>query len=443
MAKRIRFLCAALLILLPVLAAAQSRPVVLKAATVLDGKGQIIHNTTIVVEGSKIARIGGTAPAGASIYDLTGLTVMPGWIDTHSHIYHHFYNDRYAGKDEPPLHAMLSAVDNAVATLDAGFTTIQSPGANEDKDLREAIARGLIPGPRILTSLEALYDTSGPPEKIRQLVRERKQQGADFIKIFASASIREGGKQTMTDAQIQAACGEAKAQGMRVIVHAHSDSSARAAVLAGCTSIEHGAYLTDPVFDLMVQHGIYYDPNIGLVLQNYFDNKAKYIGIDNYNEQGFAFMQKGIQIVLDTFKKSLTHKGLKIVYGTDANAGAHGRNYEEFVRRVREGGQDPMAAIVSATSLSAESLGLDKQIGSIAPGMEADIIATDGDPLQDITAVRRVTFVMKGGKVFENLARGSKSSESKRVSTTPTRNLPSTAALRAGAARVGDPGGSR
>jgi imidazolonepropionase-like amidohydrolase len=381
---------------------------------VLDGKGQIIRNTIIVVEGSKIARVGGAVPAGASIYDLTSLTVMPGWIDTHSHIYHHFYHDRYAGSDEPPVHAMLSAADNAVATLNAGFTTIQSPGANEDKDLREAIARGIVPGPRILTSLEALYDTSGPPEKIRQLVRERKQQGADFIKIFASASIRDGGKQTMTDAQIQSACSEAKAQGMRVIVHAHSDASARPAILAGCSSIEHGAYLTDPVFDLMVQHGTYYDPNIGLVLQNYFDNKAKYIGIDNYNEQGFAFMQKGIQIVLDTFKKSLTHKGLKIVYGTDANAGAHGRNYEEFVQRVRAGGQDPMEAIVSATSLSAESLGLEKHVGSIGAGMDADIIATDGNPLQDITAVRRVVFVMKGGKVFENLAPGSKTSEAKK-----------------------------
>jgi imidazolonepropionase-like amidohydrolase len=333
---------------------------------------------------------------------------MPGFIDTHSHIYHHFYHDRYAGADEPPAHAMLAAVDNAIATLNAGFTTIQSPGAVEDKDLREAIARGLIPGPRILTSLEPLYDTSGPPEKIREVVRERKQQGADFIKIFASASIREGGKQTMSDAQIQAACDEAKRQGLRVIVHAHSDSSARAATLAGCTSIEHGAYLTDPVFDLMVQHGTYYDPNIGLVLQNYFDNKAKYIGIGNYNEEGFAFMQKGIQIVLDTFKNSLTHKGLKIIYGTDANAGAHGRNYEEMVRRVQAGGQDAMAAIISATSLSAQSLGLAGQIGTIAPGMEADIIATDGNPLADITAVRRVVFVMKGGKVYENLAPASK-----------------------------------
>jgi len=191
MARVIRFLCSAVLLLTPALVSAQSRPIVLKTATVVDGKGQIIRDTTIVVEGSKIVRLGGPLPAGASTYDLTGLTVMPGWIDTHSHIYHHFYHDRYAGSDEPPVHAMLSAVDNAVATLDAGFTTIQSPGAAEDKDLREAIGRGLIPGPRILTSLEALVDTGGPPEKIRQLVRERKQQGADFIKIFASASIRD------------------------------------------------------------------------------------------------------------------------------------------------------------------------------------------------------------------------------------------------------------
>jgi imidazolonepropionase-like amidohydrolase len=408
MVRAIGFLCSIILLVIPGVAIAQSGPVALKAATVLDGKGQIIRNTVIVVLGSKIVRLGGAVPAGATLYDLTGLTVMPGWIDTHSHIYHHFYHDRYAGPDEPPAHAMLGAVDNAVATLNAGFTTIQSPGAVEDKDLREAIARGLIPGPRILTSLEPLYDNSGPPEKIRELVRERKQQGADFIKIFASASIREGGKQTMTDAQIQAACGEAKVQGMRVIVHAHSDSSARAAVLAGCTSIEHGAYLTDPVFDLMVQHGTYYDPNVGVVLQNYFDNKSKYLGIGNYNEEGFAFMQRGIQIVLDTFKRSLMHKGLKIVYGTDANAGAHGRNYEEFVRRVQAGGQDAMAAIISATSLSAESLGLQNQIGTIASGLDADIIATDGNPLQDITAVRRVVFVMKGGRVYENLAPGSK-----------------------------------
>lgn len=387
---------------------AQERPIVLKAATVLDGRGGTLHDTIIVVEGQKIARIGGAIPAGAIVYDLSALTVTPGWIDTHAHIWWHFDNGRLAGRNEAPVHGMLHAVDNAVLTLDAGFTTIQSPGSPQDKDLREAIARGILPGPRLLTSLEPLTEASGPPEKLRELVRERKQEGADFIKLFASKSIREGGQQTMTDEQLQAACGEAKALGLRTIVHAHSAESAKAATLAGCTSIEHGAYVTDDVFALMAQHGTYYDPNIGLVLQNYLENKDKFLGIGNYNEQGFAFMEKGIVIVRDTFKKALKHKDLKIVYGTDAVAGAHGRNYEEFIARVRDGGQDPMAALVSATSISAESLGLQDQIGAIAPGMDADIIAMDGNPLTDVTAARRVAFVMKGGKVYENLAANAK-----------------------------------
>jgi imidazolonepropionase-like amidohydrolase len=391
--------------------AAQDRPVVLKTSTLFDGQGKTLHNTIIVVEGSKITRVGGTAPSGAITYDLTALTVSPGWIDTHSHIVNHFDNhDRLAGREEPASEASWHVVENAVLTLDAGFTTIQSPGAMEDKDLRDAIARGGFPGPRILTSLEALTETSGDAARLRELVRERKQQGADFIKIFASKSIREGGAQTLSDAQLQAACGEAKTLGLRTIVHAHSPESAKAATLAGCTSIEHGAYVTDQVFDLMAQHGTYYDPNIGLVLQNYLETKPKYFGIGNYNEEGFAFMEKGVAIVRDTFKKALTHKNLKIIYGTDANAGAHGQNYREFIVRVRDGGQDPMVALISATSLSAESLNMGNQIGSIAPGMQADIVAFDGNPLQDVTAAGRAVFVMKGGKVYENLARGSKSS---------------------------------
>lgn len=405
---RLARLLLSVIVLTPAVAFSQSHPIILRASTVLDGKGQTLTNTILIIEATKIIRIGGAAPSGAITYDLTGLTVTPGWIDTHAHLIWHFDNGRLAGKDEPPTQAMLHAVDNAVLTLDAGFTTIQSPGSPEDKDLRDAIARGILSGPRILTSLEPLTEQSGPPEKLRELVRERKQQGADFIKLFASKSIREGGTQTMTDAQLQAACGEAKSLGLRTIVHAHSPESAKAATLAGCTSIEHGAYATDEVFDLMAKHGTYYDPNIGLVLQNYLENKEKFLGIGNYNEQGFAFMEKGKAIVLDTFKKALKHKDLKIIYGTDAVAGAHGRNYEEFVVRVRDGGQDPMAALISATSLSAESLGLANTTGSIAPGMDADIVAFDGNPLQDVSAARRAVFVMKAGKVFLNLARNSK-----------------------------------
>lgn len=382
---------------------AQDHPIALKVGTAYDGKGKTLHNTTIVVEGSKILRIGGAVPPGAAVYDLTAFTVTPGWIDTHSHIMYHFGDDgRNGGRGEAPAHAMLRGVDNAIVTLNAGFTTIQSPGQAVDKELRDAIARGIIPGPRILTSLQPLMENSGPPEKLRELVRQRKEAGADFIKLFASKSIREGGAQTMTDEQLQAACGEAKSLGMRTIVHAHSPESMKAATLAGCTSVEHGAYGTDEVFALMAERGTYYDPNIGLVLQNYLENKPHFLGQGNYNEEGFAFMEKGIAITRDTFKKALTHKNLKIVYGTDAVAGAHGRNYEEFIVRVRDGGQDPMAALESATSISAQSLNLGDQIGSLAPGLQADIIAFDGDPLKDVNAARRAVFVMKAGKVYEN-----------------------------------------
>jgi imidazolonepropionase-like amidohydrolase len=400
-----------LLLLASVSLFAQSsqRPIVLRASTLFDGLGATLHNTIVVIEGSKIARIGAAVPAGALVYDLSAFTVSPGWIDTHSHLSYHFDNkDRFAGRDEPADQAILHIADNLVETINAGFTTVQSPGANVDKDLRDATAHGTLPGPRILTSLAPLTERSGDAEKLRELVRERKSQGADLIKLFASKSIREGGEITMTQAQLDAACGEAKSLGLRTIVHAHSAESAKAATLAGCTAIEHGAFVTDEVFDLMAKKGTYYDPNIGVVLQNYLENKPKYFGIGNYNEEGFAYMEKGVQITLATFKKALKHKDLKIVYGTDATAGAHGHNYREFIVRVRDGGQDPMQALISATSLSAQSLRLDKEIGSIAPGMQADIVAFDGNPLSDPLASARAVFVMKGGRVYENLAPGSK-----------------------------------
>jgi imidazolonepropionase-like amidohydrolase len=385
----------------PTAFAQPQKPIVLLADTIIDGSGKLLHHTSIVVEGTTIKSIGGPVPAGATVYNLGSLTVTPGLIDTHAHILWHFDNGRLAGKDEQPLQAMLHGVDNDIVTLDSGFTTIQSPGSPEDKYLRDAVARGTIPGARVITSLQPLTEKSGDPEKLRELVRERKAEGADFIKIFASKSIREGGDQTMTDAQLQAACGEAKKLGLRTLIHAHADSAALAASNAGCTSIEHGAFISDATFRVMAKNGTYYDPNIGLVLQNYIANKEKYLGIGNYNEEGFAFMVKGEAITLATFKRALKIPGLKIIYGTDAVAGAHGHNGEEFITRVQQGGEDPMEGIISATSLSARSLGLQNEIGTIAPGMQADIIAMEGNPLTDPTSVRRVKFVMKGGTIFK------------------------------------------
>lgn len=408
MIKRWATLCVVLFNILsaaPALVAQSGiKPIALVAHTVYDGKGNTLHDVNIIIQGSVISQVGGEIPADAVVYNLKGLTVTPGWIDTHSHILWHFDNDRLAGNGEPPMQAILYGADNAILTLNAGFTTIQSPGSPNDAYLRDAIKRGVIPGPRIRTSLQPLTEKSGTPDQLRALVDQRKLQGADFIKIFASQSIREGGAQTMTDAQLQAACGEANKIGMRTMIHAHSAAAAKAATLAGCTSVEHGAYVTDDVFKLMAERGTFYDPNIGLVLQNYILNKNKFMGIGNYNAEGFAFMEKGEAITLATFKRALKIKGLKIDYGTDAVAGAHGRNGEEYIARVQEGGEDPMAGIVSATYISAQSIGMQDQIGSITPGLQADIVAMDGDPLKDATSIRRVVFVMKGGTVFKNLA---------------------------------------
>jgi imidazolonepropionase-like amidohydrolase len=284
----------------------------------------------------------------------------------------------------------------------AGFTTIQSPGQASDVDLREAIARGVLPGPRILTSIRQLNERSGAPDEIRGKVRQLQKEGADVVKIFASASIRDGGKQTMTDEQLQAACGEANALGMRTMVHAHSPESIKASVNAGCQQIEHGVFATQDVLTLMASKGVYFDPNVGVVLQNYLTNKAKFLGIGNYNEEGFAYMEKGLKINEAMIKLAVATPNLKLVLGTDAVAGAHGHNANEIVERVRQGHQKPMDAIVSATSMSAESLGLAKSIGTLAPGYEADLVALEGDPLTDITAVTRVRFVMKGGRVYKH-----------------------------------------
>ncbi|HEY5059973.1 MAG TPA: amidohydrolase family protein, partial [Gemmatimonadaceae bacterium] len=237
----------------------------------------------------------------------------------------------------------------------------------------------------------------------RALVRQRKAQGADVIKIFASASIRDGGAQTLSSEQLAAICGEAKVQGMRTMVHAHSSESIKASVLAGCGQIEHGVFANDEVLKLMAEHHVYFDPQVCLVFRNYLDNRAKYEGIGNYNEAGFSAMEKAIPLATAMFTRAIHTPGLKVVFGTDAVAGAHGRNAEELVCRVKAGGQSPMDAITSATSLSAESLRMGSQIGSLAPGMQADIIAVMGDPTTDITALQRVMFVMKGGTIYRNV----------------------------------------
>ena len=378
--------------------------IVIAASTILDGKGKVLHNTRIVIEGSKIVRI--DPKAGPVDYDLRGLTVLPGWIDAHAHITWSFGPDgKNGGAGRTTQEAAYAAQANAWATLMAGFTTIQSVGSPTDVPLRDAIAKGWLPGPRILTAVEPLAGRgpqTGTPEEIRAFIRKQKEAGADLIKIFASQSIRQGGGMTLSQDQLNAACDEARKFGLRTLVHAYKDA-VRAATNAGCTEIEHGTLATDDDLKLMAAKGTYLDPQAGLVIENYLLNKERYLGTPGYTAEGFAAMEKILPMNHDLVQRASKIPGLKIVFGTDAVAGAHGRNAEEFIDRVRDAGVNPMTAMISANSLGAEAMGLGNLIGSIAPGLEADIIALDGDPLKDIAAVRRVVFVMKGGVIYKHV----------------------------------------
>jgi imidazolonepropionase-like amidohydrolase len=387
--------------------AQERKRIVIATGTMLDGKGQVLRNTRIVIEGAKIIAI--DPKAGPVDYDLRGLTVLPGWIDSHVHINWSFGPDgKNMNSGGTTQQAAYAAASNAWVTLLAGFTTVQSLGNASDIPLRDAIAKGLLPGPRLLTAVEPLMgqgEKTGTPDEIRAFVRKQQAAGADVIKIFASGGMLRG-TMTLSQEQLNAACDEAKKQGLRTLVHAMRDA-VHGATIAGCTQVEHGLGATDEDLKLIAEKGTYFDPQAGLLLETYLANKEKYVGTPFFPTtlEGFAPMEGILPLNRELMRRAARIPGLKIVFGTDAVAGSHGRNAEEFVERVRDCGVDPMTAMVSAHSLAAEALGMSDQIGSIGPGMQADIIAIDGDPLKDITAVRRVVFVMKGGVVYKNTAR--------------------------------------
>jgi len=397
----IRILTALAVMLVGAALHAQQSELRIRAARVLDGTGQVLANTTIVVSGSRIVDIDSSGSRPADI-DLGQSTLLPGLIDVHSHIGWHFgSNGRYEPRAATPAQDVLYAAENAYLTLMAGFTTVQSPGQPGDVDLRDAIARGVLPGPRLLTSIVQIAPPAGTPAELRQTVRELKRLRADVVKIIDAVGGRGGVEQTMSGEQWQALCGEARAQGLRTMVHAQTTASVRAAIDAGCMQIEHGVGVDASGLALMAERGVYFDPNVGLVMQNYLRNKARFLGMGDYSEESFASMERAMTLNAALIKRAVSTPGLKLVLGSDAVAGGHGRNADELVERVRQGGQTPMDAIVSATSRAAESLGLEKTIGRIARGYQADIIAVDGDPTKDIKALTRVTFVMRDGTIYK------------------------------------------
>jgi imidazolonepropionase-like amidohydrolase len=257
-----------ILFLFSIVASAQDR-IVLQTSVLFDGKGAVLKNQQIVIEDGRIVSVGpGSAKAD---YDLTGLTVMPGWIDTHVHLQWHMdaNHKSVSGGVKPEEMALYTAAD-AWMEFEAGFTTVQSVGSTFDGPARDVIRQGVLPGPRVLTSLIQIQGMGGEGEKrhawtddeLGEIVRKNKADGADVIKLFATSGLGAGGGQSMTDEQIQTVCSEAKTLGLRSVVHAIGDAGARAAVLAGCTSIEHGTFLKDETLDLMVKHGTFFDPNL-------------------------------------------------------------------------------------------------------------------------------------------------------------------------------------
>ena len=381
--------------------AQEEAPVTIRAGLLIDGAGDTRSNARVFVTGSTVTRVDGLR--GAVDYDLSDLTLMPGWIDTHVHLTSHFDADgrlHREGVAETSAQTMLHAVGNAYRTLLAGFTTVQSLGSPLDADLRDAIDRGDVPGPRVLTSLQAVTSATGDADAIRAYIRALKADGADVVKVFASGSIREGGVRALSDEQIEAACDEGRAQGLRVAVHAYGSEVVSSVIRAGCNSVEHGNRYDDETLALFAEHGTFLGFHVGLLWDNYAVNRERFIGIGNYTPEGFSRMNQARRIGMRRFRETLRNRDVQVVFGTDATAGAHGRNAEELIVRIDEAGQDPMDAIVSATSRAARSLGLGEELGRVARGFTADLVAVDGNPLEDVTALRRVRFVMRDGVVY-------------------------------------------
>jgi imidazolonepropionase-like amidohydrolase len=368
---------------------------------IIDGRGGVITNGTVVIRGGRIVRVD-REPVARPTFAFPNGALLPGLIDLHVHPASYARENRlHAPGDGDPLPvATFAAIGNVERTLRAGFTTVQSLGSPSDVDLRAAIADGMVTGPRLLTSLNPIADASLSPDSLRALVRQRAAAGADAIKLFASRSLGDGGAPTMSQEQLEAICGEAKARRLRSVVHAHGSESIRRAVSAGCNEIEHGVFATQDVLTLMAERGTYFDPQCNAVFQNYLDHRLAWFAGQSYaTPEGEALLKKGLELGVAVTRAASTTPGLKLVFGTDAVAVGNGRNVDDLICRVQQAGQKPMDVIRSATSLNAEALGLGTEAGAVASGLGADLLVVAGNPLNDITALRKVVLVLRAGRV--------------------------------------------
>ena len=418
----------ALLIVLTYFSASAQRTII-HAGTLIDGVSKEPMKTrTIVIEGDRIIDVRqGYEPAtlGDEVIDLKDYTVMPGWIDMHVHMEGETSPDRYIRTfTDNPADVAFASVDIANRTLMAGFTTVRDlGGSGVNVSLRNAIAKGTIVGPRIFTAEKSLSITGGhadptngfrddlkgdpgPKEGVvngiddaKKAVRQRYKNGADLIKITATGGVlsvtQDGSGPHFREEEIKAIVDAASDLGFHVAAHAHGDEGMQRAVRAGVQTIEHGTYMSEQTMDLMIENSSYYVPTI----------TAGMIVAENAKKPGYypAVVAEKARIIgpliSNTFSKAYK-KGVPIAFGTDAGVFKHGKNAKEFGFMVAAG-MPPMETIICATSNNAKLLGEEDNLGTIKIGLLADIVAVLGNPLENISIMEKVSFVMKEGVVYK------------------------------------------
>ncbi|HTY40362.1 MAG TPA: amidohydrolase family protein [Thermoanaerobaculia bacterium] len=402
---------------------------VLRAARMFDGRSDAtIPNAVVVVQDGRIAAVGSglAIPAGATVVDLGDATLLPGFIDSHTHLTgesgENYIVDFFNGLRRPIAEQALDASVNARKTLEAGFTTVRDVGSSDDLDvgLRNAINAGIVPGPRMLVARYALGATGGhcdqtgfPPNTFgpepgmekgilhganegRQAVRLDVKYGADVIKMCASGGVLSLGDDVaapqLTEEELTAIVDEAHRLKRKTAAHAHGDLAARAAVKAGIDSIEHGSFLTDDTLALMKSKGTFLVPTC--LAGQWTGGK-----LDRFPPEVAAKAKAAFEAHDDMFRRALK-SGVRIAFGTDSAVSPHGLNAREFGLMV-DLGMSPAAALRTAGPSAAELLGLADRIGTLEKGKQADVVAVPGDPLRDIHLTEKVFFVMKGGQVFK------------------------------------------
>ena len=405
--------------------------VVLKAAQIIDGTGAPpIKDGAIMIVDDKISVVGPLAamsfPAGTPVIDLGDATLMPGFIDAHTHIVGRVLGDpdgQYAAVRDYQSFGAILAVGNAERTLMAGFTTIRNVGASnfDDIALRKAINEGWVSGPRMMAAAHSIGITGGHcddnayrpglsdgdyktgiadgPEQVRAAVRYQVKYGADVIKTCATGGVlSEGdavGATQYTYEELKAMVDEAHKLERKVAAHAHGTEGIKIAVRAGVSSIEHGSFLDVEGARMMAERGTFMVPT--LMAGEQVEKLAKNGVIKGFRAEkalaAAAAMRNGLKIAVAN--------RVLIALGTDAGVIPHGTNAREFILMVEWGGMRPMDAIIAGTLNGAKLLGWDKTIGSLAPGKLADIVAVSGDPLKDIHRLESVVFVMKNGAIYK------------------------------------------